>query len=220
MGFERLLTAEMITAFAVFLGALFGGVVAVISELRKPTRPVDDDAPDTGVTDHDKLIRGIGDIVQEEIDHVTRTLWMIERKIGEQLHRLEKLALAGDPRIRHVLDHEPVAIDPAGHDRPRRDRGERGRSDREWAERGPGDPDRSARTSADRDPPDRERPERTSSPRSRADRRGDEPEDGPPPRAEGRGADATDVAGRAGDATGPAVPATDAAGSGPPDTAA
>jgi hypothetical protein len=92
MGYERLLTAEMITAFAVFFGALFGGVVAVISELRKPPDIKKGQEAVDGVTDHS--VKDLMNCVQEETDHVNRTLWVVEKKLSEHLHRIEKAIIA------------------------------------------------------------------------------------------------------------------------------
>jgi hypothetical protein len=93
MGYERLLTPEMITAFAVFFGALFGGVVAVIAELRKPPdikALAEENERAAGRTPEDLLT-----CLQEETDHVNRTLWVVEKKLSEHLHRIEKAILAG-----------------------------------------------------------------------------------------------------------------------------
>lgn len=99
MGFEKLLTAEMITAFAVFVGALFGGVVAVVAEFRKPikTDPPDGDGVEAN---GEPTLRDVVTCVQEETDHVNRTLWVIEKKLSEQLHRIEKELLAAGARER------------------------------------------------------------------------------------------------------------------------
>ena len=93
MDFSRFLTAEMITAFAVFIGALFGGVVAVIAEFRKPAKAKPGTESD-GEHEIEPGTREIITCVQEETDHVNRTLWVIEKKISEQLHRIEKGVLA------------------------------------------------------------------------------------------------------------------------------
>jgi hypothetical protein len=170
MGFERLLTAEMVTAFAVFLGALFGGVVAVISELRKPSRPVDDDSPETGPPDPDRVVQVIVTSVQEETDHINRTLWVIERKIGEQLHRLEKLALSGEPRFRQMLERDSAGLDLGQHDRLLHERGDHGRPERDWSGLDRSGRDRPARDRPDRDRADRDRPARDRPDRDRADR--------------------------------------------------
>lgn len=88
MGYDRLLTPEMITAFAVFFGALFGGVVAVIAELRKPP-----EAPKVPEVFEPEAVQGFKELIaaiQEETDHVNRTLWVIEKKLSEHLHRIEK----------------------------------------------------------------------------------------------------------------------------------
>lgn len=95
MGYERLLTPEMITAFAVFFGALFGGVVAVISELRKP--PDTRQAPESEGAGSGQSLKDLMACVQEETDHVNRTLWLVEKKLSEQLHRIEK-AIAANGR--------------------------------------------------------------------------------------------------------------------------
>lgn len=95
MGYERLLTPEMITAFAVFFGALFGGVVAVISELRKP--PDTRQAPESDGSGGGQSLKDLMACVQEETDHVNRTLWVVEKKLSEQLHRIEK-AIAANGR--------------------------------------------------------------------------------------------------------------------------
>lgn len=99
MGFEKLLTAEMITAFAVFVGALFGGVVAVVAEFRKPIK-ADPSESDTTDPQDEPTLREVVTCVQEETDHVNRTLWVIEKKLSEQLHRIEKELLAAGARER------------------------------------------------------------------------------------------------------------------------
>lgn len=99
MDYEQLLSAEMVTAFAVFLGALFGGIVAVIAELRKPTKPAADaPSPVTVVEATESGTRDVITAIEEETDHVNRTLWVIEKKLTEHLHRIERAVLSrGQP---------------------------------------------------------------------------------------------------------------------------
>ena len=92
MGYEKLLTAEMVTAFAVFLGALFGGVVAVISELRRPAKP--GQPPDDTEEAVAPRVQDLMATVQEETDHLNRTIWLIEKRLSDHLHEIEKLIIA------------------------------------------------------------------------------------------------------------------------------
>lgn len=92
MVFENLLKPEMLTAMSVFLGALFAGVVAVIAELRKSEpethgpRPRDDVPVDPDA-------EAVCACVRDEADHVARTVWIVEKKLSDHLHRIE-LAIA------------------------------------------------------------------------------------------------------------------------------
>jgi hypothetical protein len=90
-----MINAEMVTAFSVFLGALFGGIVAVMAELRKPEPHSLGRAPDTPGADKDDedAVKALTVVVREEADHINRTIWIVEKKLSDHLHRLE-IALA------------------------------------------------------------------------------------------------------------------------------
>jgi hypothetical protein len=92
MVFETLLKPEMLTAMSVFLGALFAGVVAVIAELRKS----ESEAPGPRIREQgpvDPDAEAVCACVRDEADHVARTVWIVEKKLSDHLHRIE-LAIA------------------------------------------------------------------------------------------------------------------------------
>lgn len=89
-----MINAEMITAFSVFLGALFGGVVAVVAELKKPERrDVDGSGPPGKAAGDDDPAEALATLVREESEHTNRTIWIVEKKLTDHLHRIE-LAIA------------------------------------------------------------------------------------------------------------------------------
>jgi hypothetical protein len=90
-----MINAEMVTAFSVFLGALFGGIVAVIAELRKPElRRTARTAPASGLDAEDEdALKALAVLLREEADHTNRTIWIVEKKLSDHLHRVE-IALA------------------------------------------------------------------------------------------------------------------------------
>ena len=100
MDFDALLRPEMITALSVSLGALLGGVVAVIAEIRHP-----DKAERAARKAADRAVRerkdaGAQEVVaalRDECDHLNRSLWIVEKKLADRIHALEKQveALAG-----------------------------------------------------------------------------------------------------------------------------
>jgi hypothetical protein len=98
MVFENLLKPEMLTAMSVFLGALFAGVVAVIAELRKSEPEPHGPRPkDEAPVDPDAA--AVCACVREEADHVARTVWIVEKKLSDHLHRIElAIATSGGPR--------------------------------------------------------------------------------------------------------------------------
>ncbi len=105
MVFETLLKPEMLTAMSVFLGALFAGVVAVIAELRKlepkvhGPRMMDEPAVDPAAED-------VRACVREEADHIARTVWIVEKKLTDHLHRIEVAVARGG--------HSQTAAAPQG----------------------------------------------------------------------------------------------------------
>ncbi|TVQ56727.1 MAG: hypothetical protein EA355_06090 [Rhodobacteraceae bacterium] len=89
-----MINAEMVTAFSVFLGALFGGVVAVIAELRKP-EPL---RLRRAAADEDSAKPDLAPILREEAEHTNRTIWIVEKKLSEHLARIEVAVAALDRR--------------------------------------------------------------------------------------------------------------------------
>jgi hypothetical protein len=97
MDFEAFLRPEMITALSVSLGALLGGVVAVISEIRKPhvgAREAEE-AAEREAEDHRRIL----DAVREECDHVNRSVWIVEKKLSDRLHAIEVAVEALSARL-------------------------------------------------------------------------------------------------------------------------
>lgn len=93
MDSEPIVSTEVVSALGVFLGALAGGVAAIVAELRRPVAP---GAADAG--DAQEASRVIAAAL-EESGQLSRTIWPVEKKIGEPLHRIacEVLARGGKP---------------------------------------------------------------------------------------------------------------------------
>ena len=90
MDFEALLRPETITAIAVSMGAVVGGVVAVIAEFRRP------DSKDA-LHHAAKRAEAVGDakrteyamLLREECEHLNRSVWIVEKKLADRLTRIE-----------------------------------------------------------------------------------------------------------------------------------
>jgi hypothetical protein len=103
MDFESLLRPETITALSVSMGAVIGGIVAVIAEFRRP------DSKDAADAAHHvaKRVEAVGDAkrlenvvaVREECAHLNRSIWIVEKKLSDRLMRIEAQlsVLAGAP---------------------------------------------------------------------------------------------------------------------------
>jgi hypothetical protein len=113
MALIEMLTPEVLTAIGVSFGAVFGGVAALIGELRKPPRSHEDqkqaekEASDASAA-----------LLEEEVEHLTRTMWIIERRLSDHLVRIEgRLSLTQEdeeppPRTARRKPAAP-AIEPA-----------------------------------------------------------------------------------------------------------
>lgn len=107
MDFSALLRPEMITALSVSLGALLGGVVAVVAEIRRPEKAIQAAKEAAGEAvreaadkqpkppEPDKISR----VVREECDHVNRSVWIVEKKLSDRMHAMEKALEALSARL-------------------------------------------------------------------------------------------------------------------------
>lgn len=83
------LTTEVVTAIGVSVGALFGGVAALIGELRKPAK-----SHSESEAIENESREASAALLEEEVEHLTRTMWIIERRLSDHLVRIEgRLAL-------------------------------------------------------------------------------------------------------------------------------
>ena len=84
MGLIEMLTPEVLTAIGVSVGAVFGGVAALIGELRKTA---------SSHGEQEQAEKGSSDagaaLLEEEVEHLTRTMWIIERRLSDHLVRIE-----------------------------------------------------------------------------------------------------------------------------------
>ena len=102
MDFSALLRPEMITALSVSLGALLGGVVAVVAEIRNPDKAerVARKAADKAVRDREGAgSQEVVGAIRDECDHVNRSVWIVEKKLADRLHALEKQVQALANRV-------------------------------------------------------------------------------------------------------------------------
>lgn len=96
MDFSALLRPEMITALSVSLGALLGGVVAVVAEFRKPEKVAKEKEKEAeakaAVAESlsETKIKALSAVIREECDHVNRSVWIVEKKLGDRLHDIER----------------------------------------------------------------------------------------------------------------------------------
>lgn len=87
------LTTEFLTALGVSSGALLGGVAALIGELRKPI-PGKGEASALSALD----TAGSEALLEAEVEYLSRTMWIIERRLSDQLLRIEaKLGASATP---------------------------------------------------------------------------------------------------------------------------
>ncbi len=124
MDFDLLLRPETITAVSVSMGAVIGGVVAVIAEFRSPNSKEAASAAHQAV----KRVEAVGEAkrleqhlaIREECEHLNRSIWIVEKKISDRLTRIElQLSLLGAPSAA-----APRLGDPAsGRDAPAADGG-------------------------------------------------------------------------------------------------
>jgi hypothetical protein len=100
MDFSSFLRPEMITALSVSLGARLGGVVAVVAEIRKPekTAKAAREAAGEAVREAADAPRIIA-AMREECDHVNRSVWIVEKKLADRLHALEKQVEALEAKL-------------------------------------------------------------------------------------------------------------------------
>ena len=99
MDFSLFLRPEMITALSVSLGALLGGVVAVIAEFRRP------DTKKTLERQEEEYDRAraaeteaFSELVREECEHVNRSVWIVEKRLAGRLHGIETRIAALETR--------------------------------------------------------------------------------------------------------------------------
>jgi hypothetical protein len=93
MDFDLLLRPETITALSVSLGAVIGGVVAVVAEFRRPEPKDAAHAADQAA----KRVEAVGETkrlehslaIREECEHLNRSIWIVEKKLADRLTRIE-----------------------------------------------------------------------------------------------------------------------------------
>jgi hypothetical protein len=92
MAIEIFLRPEMITAVSVSVGALIGGVVAIVSEFRRPGPHTREQGDETAMAPR----RG-EPAAMEEFEHLNRSIWIVEKRLSDRLARVEGqiAALAG-----------------------------------------------------------------------------------------------------------------------------
>jgi hypothetical protein len=94
MGLNEFLTPEVVTAIGVCFGALLGGLSALIKELRQPRQAVPEVLPPAPREDEPTVL------VEEGLQHLGRTMWIIEKRLSDRLQRIElKLGGQGDDQI-------------------------------------------------------------------------------------------------------------------------
>lgn len=82
------LTPEIVTAISVSLGALLGGTAALIGEFRKPSSARERaEKAEAEAHDRDETVAAMA----EEAGHLSRTMWVIERRLSDRLQRIELL---------------------------------------------------------------------------------------------------------------------------------
>lgn len=84
MDFSTLLTAEMIAACGAFFASVLSGAIALVAELRRPLPPPADTIGDAGATP-DPVLAALA----EECDHLSRTMWLIEKRLSDEIRRIE-----------------------------------------------------------------------------------------------------------------------------------
>ena len=95
-GLIEYLTPETVTAIGVSVGALLGGLSALIKELRRPrTQPPPSDR------ENEAGDEALSAMMEDEFRHLGRTIWMVEQRLSERLQRIERQlgqrATASDP---------------------------------------------------------------------------------------------------------------------------
>ena len=84
MDFSTLLTAEMIAACGAFFASVLSGAIALVAELRRPLPPRADTIAESGATP-DPFLAALA----EECDHLNRTMWLIEKRLSDEIRRIE-----------------------------------------------------------------------------------------------------------------------------------
>jgi hypothetical protein len=108
------LTPEVLTAIGVSFGALFGGVAALIGELRKPSKKKRDEEDMAGKQAGDTSAA----LLEEEVEHLTRTMWIIERRLSDHLVRIEgRLSMAEQAEEPPPQRRKPPLV-PVSEERP------------------------------------------------------------------------------------------------------
>lgn len=85
-------SAELIAAFGAFLGSVLSGAIALVAELRRPLPALDDD-PVKRPTMSDEVLAALA----EECDHLNRTIWLVEKRLSEEIRRLHAGSRERDP---------------------------------------------------------------------------------------------------------------------------
>lgn len=84
MDSSSLLTAEVIAAFGAFFASVLSGAVALVAELRRPL-PSRSDETEIAPAAPDQVLAALA----EECDHLNRTLWMVEKRLSDEIRRVE-----------------------------------------------------------------------------------------------------------------------------------
>lgn len=91
MDFSAFFEPRTLAAFGVAAGALLGGFVSLAAELRRGGGV--DQQEKTAPPQLDET--ALRTIVSEECEHVSRAVWLVERRLSERLRKLEIAAAAG-----------------------------------------------------------------------------------------------------------------------------